>query len=930
MKKKAVIIILTAVLGFILVLPEGPPLAGDDFQKTAVPYRLRAGTPINISRTGANSMDPEIVAGNGGKAYVIWVENKGLKELWFNTNETGNWGSNARVDPPYSLGSGEGGRPCFVMDKSGRVHYVYQGKVPSGNYEIIYNNGKNRGWVGNENASQTEGTYSGGSNYPTVDVSPVDYTRYAVWMDDLTTPDRWELFMRYKGANDSAWSSLQILPTYSSCYEPELTIDGMGTAHLIYTRRAFGSAVVWYTTNRYPTNVQGWSSPVSVSGQSQIDFPEPTLTSDNVGNVYAVWPNVVSGQREIYLRAKVGGAWQAIENVSKTGANSDFPDVAVEKTTGVVGVVWQERVGNIWQIYFKYKQGGVWSGSVNISNSSSHCEDPTIAFDETGQVHIAYTCLVNDQRDIYYSGTEGGGVIILPPINVAVVSTAAAEPRKKYNTLTWAANPDNKDVKVTNYRIHRKKKDQPITSYTTIGTVGSEMFSYRDSDLPGIQQYTYQISTVADVGESAGSIEVTDQIVLPPIYPPTSLGVASEVGSGPRKKDNTLTWAKNPKNKENEVVKYKIYRKPADGSSDFGLIGSVGAAVFSYRDKDLINDRLYTYNMTTLSVNGNDSEASSPVTDKVVWPPIYPPANLAVVSALGDGPYKKNNTLTWSKNPENKPNEVTKYKILRKKVEASPSAYEILGSVGPDVFSYRDKDLVNDQRYTYAALTLSYFGNESGRSGSVTDRAVYAPTHPPLNVALATRLDNSQSKKINILTWQDNPLNEDLPIRKVRIYRKTEGASDYTLYTTLGASVHRFEDKDLATTKKYLYLLTSLPAWEIESGRTVPVFEDWIFPPISLNLQTQVNDGLFFEEKINTVKWKNNPLNDARTVRKYALWRKTLGQDDSAFRVLAELDATVFEYQDRNLKLDDKYIYSLTTSDSVGNESKKSRGLSEN
>jgi hypothetical protein len=928
MSKKTALIVFTAVLGIVLIWTGSSAYSGDDAQTTTAAVRLRAGKPVNISRTGATSMDPEIVAGNGGKAHVIWVEYKAPKELWYNTNETGNWTSNTRLDPPYSLGTGEGGRPNFVMDKSGRLHFIYQGRVPSGNYEAIYGSGKSRSWAPNENASLTDkGMEGGGSNYPTVGVAP-DLTRYAVWMDDWNYADRWELFMRFKGPEASTWSSLQILPTYSSCYEPELSIDGQGTAHLIYTRRAFGSAVVWYTSNRTPQNLSTWTTPIAISGGTQIDFPEPTLTSDSFGNCYVVWPGYASGQKEIFVRRKMNGSWLAVENVSATSANSDWPDIAVEASTGVLGVVWQERVNNVWQVYFKAMQKGIWASPVNVSESSAHAEDPTIAFDETGQVHIAYTL----QGDIWYSGAESGGPMVLPPVNLAVDSEAASAPRKKNNTLTWEANPENRGVTVTNYRIYRKDKGAPDGDYAVLGTVGGTVFSYRDPDLPANKQFTYNMTAIADGMESMGSEAVTDEIVLPPIYPPTSFGVASEVGGGPRKKDNALTWAQNPQNKEAEVAKYKIYRKKAEATDDeYGLVGSVGPDTFGYRDRDLVNDQKYTYTMTTLSTNGNESDPTPAVTDKVVWPPIYPPANVAVASELGGGPYRKDNTLTWARNPDNKPGEVVKYKILRKELEDKPPAFEVIASVGPDILGYKDRNLVNDQRFTYAVAALSYFGNESERSGTVTDRAVYAPTYPPLSVALLTRLDDGQTAKINVVTWQDNPQNGELPLKSIRVYRKAEGAKDFILYATVPAAAHRFEDKALGTAKKYFYMLATLPAWEIESAPSAPVFEEWVFPPISLNLQTQVNDGLFFEEKVNTIKWKKNPLNDPRTVRKYALWRKEVGQDDAAFKVLAaEIDPTAFEYVDRNLKLDAKYVYALTTTDTVGNESRKSRGLSEN
>ncbi|MBN2207427.1 MAG: hypothetical protein JW742_08485, partial [Candidatus Aminicenantes bacterium] len=142
MTKRAVLLI--AVAGWLIAAWAGGPLAGDDDARPAFGIKkLKAGAPINISRTGPTSFDPEIAAGAGGKAYVVWVEMKAPKELWFNTNETGMWNNNARVDSTFSIGTGEGGRPCLVIDKSGRLHYVYQGRTSSGNYETIYNSGIN-------------------------------------------------------------------------------------------------------------------------------------------------------------------------------------------------------------------------------------------------------------------------------------------------------------------------------------------------------------------------------------------------------------------------------------------------------------------------------------------------------------------------------------------------------------------------------------------------------------------------------------------------------------------------------------------------------------------------------------------------------------------------------------------------------------------
>lgn len=785
---------------------------------------LNQGSATNISNTRADSVDPEIVAGNNGKAYVVWVEAKNPKELWFNSNENGNWGNSRNVSDPISIGTGEGGRPSFVIDSSGRAHYVMQAHSSVGDYDIFYNSVKNLQWSGNEDASLT----NGGSNFPTIDISPTNFNRYVVWMDDSNYPDSWELFFRYKSPEMTSWSSLIVLPTYASCYQPKITVDRSGTAHLIYIRRAFGSAVLWYTSNTNPTDPQGWTQPISISGQTQIDFPFPKVISDNFGNVYVIWPNKSEDRADIFFRKKVNGIWSEIENISKTPGESLYPDVAVDKATGNFCAVWHERVNNVWQIYFKYFQNGQWSSSQNITNSSSHCMNPSVYVDDLGQVHVAYEGIVNGQFDIFYSGTGSAPPpIVYPPINVAVESKLGDSPNRKNNTITWEENPANEGIKVTNYSIYRKKADQSSSRWTLLATVGKSVRRYRDNDLPNNQRFNYTLSTVAEGGqESAGSEEVTDEIV---------------------------------------------------------------------------------------------------------YPPIYPPINPAVESKLAESLTKKNNTLTWQRNPENENNAVKSYKIYRKRVEQSSKEFALAATVSPNTLQYEDKGLPNDQRFTYVLTTVATWDRESLYSAAITDSAVYPPTYPPLDVSLQSKLDGSETRKINIITWKANPNNKNLPLKNYRIYRREAGPGDENLVLLAPVSMdtYRYEDKNLPTTKKFLYTLTVVPRWEIESEKAVPAYEEWVFPPLDVTLETKVNDSLFFDEKINTVKWKRNPLNDASTITNYVLYRKKAGQSDLDYMGQVKLNSDVFEYIDRGLPLADKFVYALSAVDQVGNESKKSQPAGE-
>jgi hypothetical protein len=802
------------------------PLKSISLKKGQHSFRpfIQAGHAVNISSSGANSMDPEIVAGNGGKAYVVWVDEGNPKGLWFNSNENGNWGNKKYVSDRFSLGSGEGGRPCLVIDKTGRVHFVYQGKADSGNYEIFYNSSKNLAWSGVENVSNTDGgTEWGGSNYPTLDVSPTNLYRYAVWMDDANSTSGWDLFFRYKSPDATTWSTAYVVPTYSSCYEPEITVDASGTAHLIYTRRAYGSAVVWYTSNSNPTDPKGWTQPVSISGQSQIDFPEATATSDSFGNVYVIWPNMIGGHADIYFRKKVNGSWSSIENISQTAGESLYPDVAVDKSTGNYCAVWQERVSNVWQIYFKYFQNGQWSSSQNISDSSADSVDPSVYVDDLGQVHVAYAARVNGQYDIFYSGTGSAPPpVVYPPINVTVETKLGDAPNKKNNTLAWEANPSNEGLKITNYRVYRKKQGQ--------------------------------------------------------------------------------------------------------SNSKFALLATVGASVRHYWDNGLPNNQRFTYNLTAVAEGNLESAGSEEVTDEIVYPPIYPPINLAVESKLAESLTKKNNTLTWQRNPQNENSSVRSYKIYRKKLEQSSKKFAFVIAVSANTLQYEDKGLPNDQRFTYVLTTLATWDKESLYSTAITDRAVYPPTYPPLDVSLQSTLDSSETRKINIITWKTNPNNKNLPLKSYRVYRKEIGQGDENLVLLASVSIntYRYGDESLPTTKKFLYTLTVVPRWEIESEKAVPAYEEWVFPPLDVTLETKVNDSLFFDEKINAVKWKRNPLNDASVVTNYVLYRKKLGQSDQEYAGQLKFNSEVFEYLDRGLPLTEKFVYALAAVDQVGNESKKS------
>ena len=785
--------------------------------------------PVDISptKTGLN-VDARIVTdGSGKKAYVIWEESMaGPKKIFFTTNEKGTWKPVESLTV-YEIGEYPG--PEINLDNDGNPIVVFQVRI-NRNYELVFRQRKNEKWGAAENLTKTP---TGGSQSASILVDRKTNDFYVIWQDDFERPTEetvyWKGYLTYKEKGVGKWIYSGVIEEETGrCYFHVADIDGNGKAYVTYDNRAVGNkAIIYFSQNPTPKDHRQWTPPAKVSDFSYLPFSYSKMACDNSGNVYVTWTKQLEeGNIDIFFRKKINGVWSAIENLSNSQAVSYNQTIAVNKISGQVYVAWAEQQsGGSWDVYFREYDGKAWSTVKNMTQNASTSDYPTLFVDEIGGVHLVYSDNKSGDPHIYYMSKPGEGACF-PPLNLAVASKATAgDPRKKDNTLTWEKNPYNKVLTLTNYKIYRKKADDPDTAYKLVGTVSEKIFQFKDPNLLAPQQHTYKVTAVA---------------------------------------------------------------------------------------------------------KGNkESSGSTPANDQAIMPPFFPPTNLAVTSALGSGIYKKDNTLTWRKNAQNRASEVAKYRIYRKKIEEDDTGYVLAGETGADTLSFKDAGLVNDQRYTYVAVSYSIYSHESARTAPVTDLKVYATAYPPGSPALSTRLDMAASTKVNVLNWQANSQNQGLPIKSYRIYRKAEDGASYALAGTVGAEIRRFNDYSLSTSVKYLYKLTAVPEWDIESGPTSVLSEARVFPPINIVLQPAVNNFLLYKEKINKLTWVRSSLNDAVTVASYKIYRRLSTAGESAFAVVATVSGSAAEYLDRKLALTDKFVYRVTAVDSQGNESGVSAEIGE-
>ena len=667
--------------------------------------------PVKISSSGARSATPLVVAHSSGVAAVIWIEGTGGKRhVFFNSNKSGNWGNPANTSSDIKIG-GSGPWPDFAMDKAGRLHYVVTAVSSYPNYEVFYKQYSDNTWQRSQNISNTAEPESGGSACPTIATSPTNNNCYAVWYDDIHTPDKWQLYFTYKSGG--SWSKSRALPVANGTYTPEIDVDGHGHAHLIWIKRRKGSSVVWYSSNSNPTDINKWTEAISISGESNEDWCEPDIAVDDKGNVHITWIQNKSSNREIYVRSRINGSWGDRKNVSNTPGASKLPRIAVNRTTGNVFVVWQERKNGKWQIYFNHSEGGKWSASTALTNNSSESIEPDIFVDSSNEVHVVYADNASGGYNIWYISTSDvGGIIsgVYPPLNVNL--NTVRDDNTKKNVVRWKKNAANDNERVKRYKIYRKKASHGVSAYSLHKTVDKSVFRLEDTGLSLNYKYSYVVKTVDSDGEES---EYSNEASEPLVFPPVDIATNSNLDETKTKKINVISWKNNPKNSGATVKEYKIYRREGTSGS-FKEIKSVQGSVRSYQDKNLSTHNKFVYRLTAVDKNNRECEQSLSSYEDYVFCPI----NITLRTVVNEGIFfsEKINYLKWKQSPLNDPIIIANYRVYRKEVGQANTSYVPLFTTDELTFEFWDRNLPLDKKFSYVLTSVAGNGTQSDFSSS--------------------------------------------------------------------------------------------------------------------------------------------------------------------------------------------------------------------
>jgi hypothetical protein len=671
-------------------------------------------------------------------------------------------------------------------------------------------------------------------------------------------------------------------------FDSRIVTDKTGAkAYVIWTEEGGGAKRIMFNTNESGK----WGTPKNVSAGILGEYPGPEIALDKQGDAVIVFQTRAQSY-EIFSNKRHNGTWEGFENVSNTPTGgSQSGCIIIDPRNNDYYAIWQDDVdrpsedATYWKGYVRIKSGGSgnWRGIGVIVDTTARCYFHEAAMNSQGTAFIVY----DDRSDFGIAH-----VMFIQNANPSEQTGWTQPVDVSENTGMWENS---------GFSFPRVACDNQGNAYIvwTDNKTGNWEINFRKR----VNGKWYDRENLSQTTTRS--------------YHPT---VAVNKTNG----EIYVAWGENLNG--NWEIYFKEFKKVN------GKWGWQPTVNFTQNGATQDYPSLYTDDIGGIHLvytDGSSGLYHIYYTKKPGIIEVAPPLNLKVSSQLvkpsqSNPNVTKTNTLTWEENPKNAEIIIKKHEVFRKKAGEPDTSYTSLAEVEGTEKSYIDTNLPNAQKFTYGVVAKVEGGYESPRSNSATDKDLYPPaTYGPLNITLDTDLDSSQTTKINTLNWQANPMNSDLRIINYKIYRKEtqEPDTSHTLLTSVSGRVFTYNDLGLPVTKKYTYRLKAVSDWLVESPDSAAVEEIKVFCPLNVSLSVAVNSYLFYKEKINTIAWKTNPLNEAVTVSSYKIYRKKADEPDSAYSSLTTVTGSTFEYIDRKLPLSEKYSYRLAAIDSQGNES---------
>lgn len=209
------------------------------------------------------------------------------------------------------------------------------------------------------------------------------------------------------GISNSPLSSLFPCISFDAAGTPFVAwADDSGGRREIYTRILNGT-----TWSEMPA---GSATGTGLTGGTTGAADHPSLGRSSVGNPFLAYEEQNGADRDIFVRAWNGVAWNALGgDVSADASESLVPSIALGVGENP-GVAWQDGADpSRHEIFYRRWTGALWAGlsgsetGTGLSNTVGDSIDPSLAFDAAGNPIVAWADDANGNWEIYARRHDG-------------------------------------------------------------------------------------------------------------------------------------------------------------------------------------------------------------------------------------------------------------------------------------------------------------------------------------------------------------------------------------------------------------------------------------------------------------------------------------------------------------------------------------------
>ncbi len=568
----------------------------------------------------------------------------------------------------------------------------------------------------------------------------------------------------------SGSTPINISQTATDSDFPKIGIDGNGAAYVIWLERE--SRRYFYFRTSKGGN---WSNIIPVvdlvSGSEEAGFPSFNVTRS--GLCHLVFHDARTGYYDIQ-HIFYDNSWSNLANISNNEGGSAYSSCSVNPIDDYLFVVWMDAEIREWDLFLKYRSpSGSWSPSQVFPQGNGYM--PDLAIDAGGTAHLVWHTRSGGSATVWYSRNSN-------PESPS--GWTEAVPVKGATGFEWCSPKIACDNAGNAYVVWID------------GTQGNMEIFFRKRK--------------ASTGQWEEEINISQ-----------TRGISDEPCVAVNKNNGNVFIAWTEENDGKWDIFMESYVTGWSGASNISNNASRS------RMPSLGVDPLAGIHLAYTD-NGNGNSEIMYLGTAALPPPsnkLEPPLGLTLETSLNPSRTAKINKLNWSSNPDNRDIEIINYKIYRKDYREGHEKFMSIATVSGGTFTYEDLDLPLTKKFTYACTAVSRDDLESDFSKSVTE----INTFPPLNVSLSTVTNSSLflNEKINVISWEKNPLNEAIMVSHYILYRNKVGQLDsyYKWLITLNGNTFEHRDRKLPSNEKYSYVLTAVDSNGYESSRSAAVME---------------------------------------------------------------------------------------------------------